>query len=150
MISLDYIAGFVDGEGCITLTKRIKRRKNGRDYVEYQPVMVVSNTNKQILEEIKRQISGSIVTHNTKALHKKSYALRLANRQCYKAMNALKDYLIVKKPQALLILKFKEIIDSLEYGDLQNKSTIEKLDKLINEFRKLNRRGAENKTAQKL
>ena len=141
MLSLDYIAGFVDGEGCITLTKRPKKRKNGAVHVEYQPVLVIANTNKAVLEEIRKVISGSIVTRPNQGNRKRTYALRLGNRQCYKAMADLKDYLLIKRPQALLILRVKEMKSSLGYEVMQRRDTMARLDTMLAKFRGLNRRG---------
>ncbi len=47
----DFIAGFFDGEGCAFI------RKDGG------VVLVVSNTNREVLEGIKTMIGGTIVTH---------------------------------------------------------------------------------------
>ncbi len=143
MLSLEYIAGFIDGEGCITLTKRYKIRKNGARHVEYQPVLVVSNTHRGILEGIKKRLSGKIVVRKAKERHKASYHLRLGNKQCYEAMEMLREHLILKKRQAILILEFRSKMRSLGYGDVQKKETIVMLDNMMFEFRKLNKRGVE-------
>lgn len=47
----DFIAGFFDGEGCAFI------RKDGG------VILVVSNTNREVLENIKTMIGGAIVTH---------------------------------------------------------------------------------------
>ena len=141
-LSLEYIAGFIDGEGCITLTKRHKKRSNGAVHVEYQPVLVIVNTNRPILEEMQRVIGGSVVlVSKGDARCKTSYALRLGNRQCYDAIKELRAFLILKRQQANLVLKYRQMKGMLRYGELQDPGTVAMFDRLLAEFRDLNHRG---------
>lgn len=52
-INWAYIAGIVDGEGCIRLHKRTKRK-----YVSYVPELTISNTSKALIEYLAETMGG--------------------------------------------------------------------------------------------
>jgi hypothetical protein len=48
-----YLAGLIDGDGTITITKRYDRRKGRKpDYFTYLPTVLISNTNKKIVSYV--------------------------------------------------------------------------------------------------
>jgi len=59
-ISLDYLAGLVDADGCIYITKikpGIRRRTVNPSY---SPSLCVANTNLQLLTDLQSQFGGSV------------------------------------------------------------------------------------------
>jgi len=112
---LAWLAGFVDGEGTITLC-------HIREY--YRPIFQIVNTNRESLIECQtllRDITGrtpmirSKSFGGTKLSHwKDSYQIQIVKQQDVKAIcQALIPYLIVKKLQAELVVKFVEIRESI-------------------------------------
>lgn len=101
MISIEYLAGFMDGEGWIGLIKH--HQKNC-----YHVEVSVCNTNKQIIEMIHESFGGKY----SKYIYKK----RLQNKTIYKVtwwgygaqefLKQIKDKLIIKWAQAELCILF--------------------------------------------
>lgn len=106
-----WLAGFIDGEGTITLCK-IKGF--------YRPILQIVNTNLASLQEcqaIMTHISGRkpLIKHKsfsgTRLSHwKDSFQIQVVKQQDVKLLcQALIPYLIVKKLQAELVVKFVDI-----------------------------------------
>ena len=96
-----YIAGIIDGEGTITLTR--KHRNEFR-----QLAVTISNTEKYLLEYILRVIgAGKITTKKTvKSHHKPSFTYAIYNRQALILLNQIHPYLkTYKARRSELILK---------------------------------------------
>ncbi len=102
-----YIAGLIDGEGCITITRRkIKRLKT--DYWYYEPQVVVANTDKRMTDFLVDLCGGwvVVVTKTQKECHKPSYHWKMTGDNLRQLLRDVSPYLIVKKKQASLILSF--------------------------------------------
>lgn len=102
---LAYVAGIVDGEGCIDITHRTRR---GHNYPDFVLRVQVSNTEIWLLQMLKMGFGGRI----------QKYSDRKSNqRPCWKwviervhAAEFLKlilPYLHLKKPQAELGIQFQ-------------------------------------------
>lgn len=63
-LSLDWIGGFFDADGSITLSRRVRRRE-GTEKVEYVPALSIGQSDPGILEEISRVLGGGSV-HKTR------------------------------------------------------------------------------------
>jgi len=132
-IELSYVAGIVDGEGSVMFVKT--------NFSKFSvPVLSICNTNLALLEWIKFKFGGQIHSRKPrKKGHKVSYELRWYYDGCLNMLSRLVDYLIVKKPQAMLLLS--------EYKALtprNGKYTEYLLDKkiaLIQRIKELNKRG---------
>ena len=113
LIGLAYLAGIIDGEGCITIERNGKRRKStGR--LGLQPSITVTNTDCNLIAHCE-QIFASI---GAQAYIKSSIAGK-RNKRCYwlvckgqekvrTALKALLPYLVAKRGQAQLTMKFIE------------------------------------------
>lgn len=104
---LGWLAGLMDGEGCITMT-----RNNGKNLM---PMVQVTNTNLDLMEkakEIMELLAGrEINIHSQNMRGKRGY------RNCYyiavrnqlgvsRILTALLPHLVAKKVQAELVLEF--------------------------------------------
>lgn len=105
--NLAYIAGFIDGEGCLHIGKRKSggiHKTNG-----YFIKITISNTNLSILEWIKSIYGGHIQKIKKGGKCKDGYQLHF-NTQC--AINLLDDiqpYLRIKIEQANILREFSEL-----------------------------------------
>lgn len=103
---LSWIAGFVDGEGCVT----INAKKNIRIPPCYVPVLAVSNTNLKILKtflKILRPINGSLFLHRPQGQHhKESHRIQYVGQNCRDVLKLILPYLKLKKRVADLVLNF--------------------------------------------
>lgn len=107
MVSIGYLAGFVDGEGYLGLA-RIPRR--GRS-PEFCLRVSIYNTDRDVLDEIQRTTGGimSEVGQRMPAW-KPSFALIWTNAAAAKLIQQMAPFLRVKARQAVALLKFQEHI----------------------------------------
>lgn len=103
---LGYIAGILDGEGGISLKRNIS---GGRRC--FTTLIQVTSTNEDMLCFLKRKLGGGIYKHSWKYSieHnlKKSWVWHLRQyREVEKLLKHVLPLLIIKKKQALLVLKY--------------------------------------------
>jgi hypothetical protein len=125
----DYVAGFIDGEGSIIIKPPRVR-------------LYISNTNKEILEEIKKFVNcGSVfeVKREIKGNWKKQYGWTICSHQeVLKILTNLKDRLFIKKELC------KKAVDYIEHKRWQ-KDYLSK-----EELKKWRNLGSSRKIAKKL
>lgn len=142
--SLQYIAGFTDGEGCISLTstcnnayyKGVKTR-----YYYISPTVVICNTRKEILKKFKSQFGGYIShgkTANERCKPVFSYELR--HKKALNFIRAVYPFLVLKKKQAEIIFKYYKITEGRTKRAF-TKQRLLRLKNLKNEMHLLNKRG---------
>lgn len=95
-----YTAGFFDGEGCCGLYVE----SNGR----YKPVIVISNTSRDVLYVIQRSISlGDVYEKKVQKTNwKPAYQLYFPEAHMVKFCKLILPYVILKKRQVELMLQF--------------------------------------------
>lgn len=99
-----YLAGIIDGEGSITLT-RIHRNENRR------PCITISSSDKELLIYIQKIAGGNIIPKKNylPERHKDSYSLNIRNkREVFKALKMIAPFLRIKqkRKRAEWILQF--------------------------------------------
>ena len=97
-IKLAYIAGIVDGEGCIDTFK-------SGDKVSYQPRITVVNTNKKVLQLIVDMFEGTICARRKIVGRKQVYSWMRGGVPAGEVIEKLLPYLLIKKEHALLATK---------------------------------------------
>lgn len=104
-MSIDYLAGFFDGEGSISICH--SQHKSGRH--SFQILVQVSNTNLGVLENYKELFGGSIhPLKRLKANHKQAYCWKVRSRLAFYFLTVVVDRLTIKHEQARLALSFQE------------------------------------------
>lgn len=103
---LIWMAGFVDGEGCIS----INRKKNGKGRMYHHLSFLVCNKEKYPLHLFQFAFGGQIYKqYKMGKVHQRSwYMWKVENRTAYNAIKALYPYLVIKKPQAEIAFTFQE------------------------------------------
>ena len=100
-----YIAGIIDGEGCIGVY-----RSSDRDRTFFLQI-TIANTNIAVLEWLKNKFGCGYLapqsTSKTRPKNKQSYSLEVSRMKAYEILLRVLPYLIIKKTQAHLGLKFK-------------------------------------------
>ena len=114
-----WLAGFMDGEGCIY----VSRTKNSNRWgYQYTLRVELTQANKQLLEDIIERVGfGSNIWN--KALNaiknRKSkrnvYAIKWSSRQAHELLKKIYPYMVVKKAQASLGMEFQELVNE-NYG----------------------------------
>ncbi|MEK6884884.1 MAG: LAGLIDADG family homing endonuclease [Nanoarchaeota archaeon] len=133
MITKEYLAGFVDGEGSISCYKRKDiRTKKG---FTINTIFSITNTNKEIMQEIKQIIKGKLFFKNNGKNAKVCYSFQIQDIKTIKEfLGIIKDKLILKKQQAELMIEYcksRQNNKGKEYSqrEIEIAETITKLNK---------------------
>ncbi|MBU0503922.1 MAG: hypothetical protein V1842_01475 [Candidatus Omnitrophota bacterium] len=126
------LAGIVDGEGTVTL---MKHHKNETPI----PYVSIANNNLKLLQWIKYRCGGLVCSKKKyKPQHNDSFAWSVRQDRALCFLGEIVKYLIVKKPQATLILeKYKSVTHRA--GKYTPKMLSDKM-KLVAKIRELNQR----------
>jgi hypothetical protein len=107
---LAYIAGILDGEGCISI---LRTRRRGMTVPTSALAVVIANSNITVLKWI-RKLFGfgfgkiyAISTYTNKTLRRTHYNLRFSQKQSVTLLNWLLPYLRIKKANAILAIAFQ-------------------------------------------
>jgi hypothetical protein len=100
MLTLSYLAGFLDGEGCISILKRVKGKWNASYFIQ----IVIGQKDGQTLDWIQKKFGGRVYIVKRDC----SYTWNLTNKKAYEFIKILTPFLKYKKPQAELAIKFYE------------------------------------------
>lgn len=100
-----YIAGLVDGEGCLNMYKlRSKSCKQGWTFAGR---MAISNCDLEALMEVQQETGLGNIQKKTKSPRRRdSYNLVYSPRELRALLPHLLPYLKIKKRQAVLLIKF--------------------------------------------
>lgn len=98
-----YLAGMLDGEGCLTITKRMPR--GGQNY-SYRAECIISNRHLGMLEALQTYIGGSLHTQTTASGAVKCHTLRLTRGDTERLLDLCEAHLIVKRDQARVMREF--------------------------------------------
>lgn len=128
-LNLSYIAGFFDGEGCISLSLSGLR-------------LIITNTDRSILEDIKfyfngrGQITSKMRTVKDRAT-KPCWQLIYWNKQAEKVLIILAPFLRQKEEQARLALQFQKTYMNRNKGKKMTEEVLGKRKMLINEIKEV-------------
>lgn len=109
-ISEQYLAGFIDGEGCITIT--INRRKDRQP--QHCLTICVAQSDKWILDAMCESTGlGKVFTASNSVrpwmkATKSAWQWRIADRQALELLKTLQPHLLVKQAQAVIAIEFAE------------------------------------------
>jgi hypothetical protein len=135
-----YLAGIIDGEGCISLTGRVHGK-----YIT--PIVQITNTNKDLIFWLQRRFGGSLYVQNGALRGRKTaYKLVACAKKAQAIVREAFPYLRIKREHAKIILSIhrqtKMKRDSS--GRLQTSLTVSRIQAnrdAVDRIRKLNRRG---------
>lgn len=107
--NLAYIAGMLDGEGCISINKR-KDKEYKRGHSFYANLRI-TNTYLPVLLWIQDQFGGlgSIVEQPRKENRKRCWQWKVATNQAAAVCKMLLPYLRIKKRQAEILVEFQKL-----------------------------------------
>ena len=109
---LSYLAGFVDGEGTISISRRTRDKQRG--WFSYDPYLSIVDSDIEVMKYIKDRIGFGSLRLISKSRLKKRAELSIMTKPCYglwfpnekgrELIKALLPYLRVKANQARLVL----------------------------------------------
>lgn len=123
-ISLQYVAGFIDGEGCFQYETTAK--------------IHVKNTYKPILNMLKRKFGGKVAPSSYRgqpANWRPGYRWVICGESTVKVIQSVLKYLVEKKPQAKLVIKINAL-KSHRFRPLSEDNKIKKAE-FIKELKRL-------------
>ena len=100
-ISRDYLAGFMDGEGCLMIAK-VSDRSTNRP--RYSGRISVSNTDRRVLDEIHQTYGGILVNQPPlRASWKRLYQVVWTGGMVGELLSKVGPYLRIKQPQVIVM-----------------------------------------------
>ena len=108
-----YLAGIVDGEGCIFVSRY--DRKDGRQ-TEYGLIVSIAQSNLAFIDYLHDLIGAGFtreVKNKTAAHHMDRYDLRITGKQAGEFLQAILPHLIIKKDQARLAI---DLVNAMHQG----------------------------------
>lgn len=138
-----YVAAAIDGEGHIGITRRAAGFVEWQRTTKFRFNIAIANTNKAWLEELQRWCGGTInCTHGPTERKRACYVLRFAAPESKTLLAHVMPYLLMKRRQAELALKYFEVAATRRLFSVNAKPTdpaiVAELDALCDEMRSLN------------
>ncbi len=146
---LSYIAGFTDGEGCISICRLAN--KNAPGGFQYSSEVGISNSDKSVIEWIGSVLPGSVGPHCVSDRigknRREMWRYRRTGIKAQEFCELLLPYLKIKGPQARVLIEFQKTV---RHGGKHNltKYVVEHRRRLRSDIRILNRRGAPERYAE--
>lgn len=119
--TLNYFAGIVDGEGSIGISKQNKKLKdNARGYA-YRPFFHITNTCLPLLQYLQKHFGGNISYLDERA---SCYNYTFPANKIRELLPQLIPYLLVRKEQAEIVLKFLDKVEKTNFCRLTNEDYV--------------------------
>jgi len=120
-LDLAYIAGVIDSDGCIQVTRRNCR---GKSNVQYNLEVSISNTSVELIDWLKFMLRGagyvfSSGEDNRPHRRKICYTLRVSGQVAFELLKVIQPYIRGKKQQVQLALDFIGIKGIRRYRSLK-------------------------------
>ena len=135
-ITLEYLAGFIDGEGSIIIRKHQNKNK-----LSHSLILSIGNTNLDILLLIQKYYGGRICKQKKYSEnHTQSFMIRWHGTDAQNILNQIKDYLLIKKGQAEIALAFYvgDCGMKVSMKDILERSILNKELRILNKSRFVN------------
>ena len=112
-----YLAGLLDGDGCIYANKRSRSTRgkvNGKSYETFMYFLTVeiSMCSYDAMKKIHEWFGGTLTVQKSRT-GRPYYHWRVWNDAAVEVLKLIYPYLIIKKKQAALAFKFREVIKRL-------------------------------------
>ncbi len=135
-----YFAGIMDGEGCFFIGNFRKNPKSGAAY--YQTLLVVSNTDKKLIDWLYNNFGGMVSMYTRKQLPKNArkqvHRWQASGERLKHLCELILPYIVCKKREAEIMLEMRVTYDSRGFhsGEL-DEVTLAKRKRLFDEIRTL-------------
>jgi len=142
-----YLAGVIDSDGCIAVSKMHEGMKSYSNFRYKNPRYVltlnITNTSEELMEWLLREFGGNCkARRKEKAHHKITYGWHYNNGKAAEILKLVEPYLIVRKKQAQLAI---DLISGWKTefgrGALLKPDEVERREKAYLEMKRLNRTG---------
>lgn len=149
-VSLAWLAGIIDGEGSIYISKRNRLSDPVRHYknVEYELFLEVGNLSKAMILKAQDIIGGKGSLQEKNYGGKPYYRLCLCSRDAETVLKAIQQYLVAKQKRAKLALEFQGLKTRfMKNGRFTEppKDILDRREEIYVELSRINANGAESK-----
>lgn len=104
MLEIAYLAGLIDGEGCIGF--RLEKRKD-RTNSYLRIILTITMTNFEVLSEVHKQCGGYLGKYiDKRPQNRQQWRWAVGDKTAIAVLKQISPYLIVKKNQAKLAIAF--------------------------------------------
>jgi len=141
---LAWVAGMLDGEGCLTIKRITRKLNNGKHRIHYQLHVTIGMADKpanvRAIDLIHQNFGGNVCRYTPKMIKPNHYpkiAWNVVSQQALDCLKLVRPYLVIKKPNADLLIDFQKTCISRK----SKKNDVEKLKKqesFFYELRKVN------------
>lgn len=112
---LAWLAGIIDGEGCIWICRHYVKT---RGYLRFIPFVQITNTNFQIIEKSKKILDALGISYYNQSFkysgEKEKWDIKIGKRdQVKKILESLLPHLVGKKDQGVVMLDYLQQSDDL-------------------------------------
>jgi len=149
---LAYLAGVIDGEGCIGIRKTKAGSSGSFKSTRYSAIMTVGNTSRLMIEQLIAAFGVGCVTYRYPTKTKRAcYLWSTSSLGAQHVLRLVRPYLIVKREQAAVLLEFVDNFDSFKGarhgkkgGQVVSPDELARRERLYQQLRSLNRVGPRN------
>jgi hypothetical protein len=111
--TLSYVAGIVDGEGCIAI-RRCKPTGSTKS-TRYVAIVTVGNTSRNLIEYLVGLYGFGCVTYRAPTkVRRGSYLWTVESKNARDVISPLRDYLLIKREQADVLVEFVNGFESFK------------------------------------
>lgn len=122
-LSLNYFAGYFDGEGCISIYNSGKKATHTNVYCR------VSSVNPLIPNSFKREFKGNITKYKGRGdNHRDGFCWSVSAKKAEFFLLKIKPYLITKREEAQVALNFRKHLNKAGQGLLKPKELVARKD----------------------
>lgn len=140
-LTASYIAGFVDGEGYISIYPVTRKT------TYFISCIKITNTNKEIIEWLHDSYGGYFYTRNFgKNKWKTAYTWTLTDKKVVPVLQKITPYLKIKRKQAEIVLKREKLKERCQNlgerkGMVYSEAILKEIENCYLEIKLLNKRG---------
>lgn len=103
-----YIAGFLDGDGCICMFAKVPKNKQHRRSLHYSFTVTIGNTDSEIIQYLFSKFGGSMYKRKKTRKNWRVFQYwRICDRHASAFLKMIYPYLRIKRKQAEIIIKFR-------------------------------------------
>ena len=126
-----YIAGTIDGEGSILLTRNRQDRYPS-------PQVSVTSTDRELLDWLRKRFRGSIVRKQRRlAIHSQAYEWKLTDRRALELLQLVRPFLVIERKIQRADLLLQAYLDCTPRNGRYSQEQLERKLQLIERFASL-------------
>lgn len=108
-----YIAGLLDGEGCISVIRADQTKRSRHKSPSYRLVVSIYNTNKVMMDWLEQRVNGCRYHNRQKSeRHKICHIINIESQSAERFLIEMQPYIIAKSKQLQLGLELLRLVDT--------------------------------------